>query len=448
MNLLRKIIFVLLSVAAALSSAPFGSVVPVGGHVSDLAIDYRRQAIYLANFSARRIEVVSLADHTLQGPIPVTAAPCCLALSPDDRFLVVGHYGTGSDAASGAVPSLTILDLDAGQRRTVTLPSSPLAAAFGVGDSAFIVTKTELLLVDPLTGTITNLSGSAFSSLTIPLAAPRFPPEILQASTGVSGSGRVVYVLAQGAPVVPPTGGETPGTTPAAAQAVIHYDSLARTVDVVGVTSSPQLGPRVISTDTGGGRFLAGWSLLTRRFVQLAQFPYPSGVLNIGSHVIDDDLGLVYAQVPRAAGEPPTLSILDLDNLTLRERIQLPENLAGRALLSRDRRTIYAASDSGLAILPVRRLAESPRVVATQEDVVFRGNFCNRDLISQQIDIVDPGGNRTPFRITGAPSGVRLTASSSTTPATVRIDVDPAAFQSQRGTTEAFLQLESSMAVN
>src|SRR5688572_7962422 len=102
MNLLPKVIFVFLSAAAALSSAPFGSVIPVGGHVADLAIDYRRQAIYLANFSARRIEVVSLADNTLQGPIPVAAAPCCLALSPDERFLVVGHYGTGSDAASGA----------------------------------------------------------------------------------------------------------------------------------------------------------------------------------------------------------------------------------------------------------------------------------------------------------------------------------------------------------
>ena len=71
----------------------FGKVVSVGGQASDLALDEARGVLYMANFTANRIEVMSLADHSIQRSMNVAAQPGSLALSPDGRYLVVTHYG-------------------------------------------------------------------------------------------------------------------------------------------------------------------------------------------------------------------------------------------------------------------------------------------------------------------------------------------------------------------
>jgi len=90
-----------------------------------------------------------------------------------------------------------------------------------------------------------------------------------------------------------------------------------------------------------------------------------------------------------------------------------------------------------------------PRVVAVQEAVVFRGNSCDRRIITGYVDLYHPaGGGPTDFRIVGAPAGVRITPTSGTTPAKVKIEVDPAAFQNRRGTTTVTLQIQSSGAIN
>jgi DNA-binding beta-propeller fold protein YncE len=73
-------------------AATFGTVVPIRGHVSDIALDPGRGVLYAANFTANRIEVVSTANLSLQSPILVANQPSTLALSADGRFLVVGHY--------------------------------------------------------------------------------------------------------------------------------------------------------------------------------------------------------------------------------------------------------------------------------------------------------------------------------------------------------------------
>jgi len=75
--------------------------------------------------------------------------------------------------------------------------------------------------------------------------------------------------------------------------------------------------------------------------------------------------------------------IADVDNLTIREQLQLPENLAGRSLLNESRTTMYAISDSGLTILPVGSLNSAHRIVASREDLVFSGNFCDRQAITR-----------------------------------------------------------------
>ena len=47
-------------------AATFGKVVSIGGHASDVALDEPRGVLYVANFTANRIEVVSLATKTVQ----------------------------------------------------------------------------------------------------------------------------------------------------------------------------------------------------------------------------------------------------------------------------------------------------------------------------------------------------------------------------------------------
>ncbi len=416
--------------ASAALAGTFGTVVPIGGHASDIGFDPRRQVVYVSNFTANRIEVLSTPGNRLQTPIYVRPQPASLALSPDSRYLLVTHYGD-----PGAI---TILDLDGHVRQTLALPSPPLSVAFGAGPQALLVTTQEFFLVDPVTGRLQLLEVGALTATDLPVPLGKFPPEILRASTGVSGDGQTIYVLADAEKNA----------------VVLRYRVVNQDLRAVGIVSVPPLGPRVISVNRDATNILAGWGLINERFVLLAQFPYPTGRFNIGSHAIDDSRGVVYAQIPvdppPASGEPPVLHILDSDNLTVRERLQLKENLAGRSILSPDLQTLYAVSDSGVMILPVGSLAQTPRVAAVQEQLVFRGNACDRRVLTQEIDIVDPGRGQTAFSLSlpSSTRGIRLFPDAGVTPGRVRIEVDPTAFQDQKGTVAVSLEIRSAAAVN
>ena len=81
-----------LILASAAWGATFGKVIPLGGHTSDIALDERRKLVYAANFTANRIEVLSMTDETLRAPMPVAPQPYSLALQPGEQNLVVAHY--------------------------------------------------------------------------------------------------------------------------------------------------------------------------------------------------------------------------------------------------------------------------------------------------------------------------------------------------------------------
>src|SRR5205807_8239997 len=70
----------------------FGKVVPIGGNASDIALDEARHSLYIANFTANRIEVMSTDDLTISRSINVNPQPGSMALSPDGKYLVIGHY--------------------------------------------------------------------------------------------------------------------------------------------------------------------------------------------------------------------------------------------------------------------------------------------------------------------------------------------------------------------
>src|ERR1035438_10358117 len=139
---MRVVIFkavVVLLFCFQLPGANFGSVVVIGGHASDLALDEGRGQLYIANFAGRRIDVMSTTDNTLRTPIPMTTQgeSGSMALSPDGRYLVVANYadcpavGGCSYLSGSTTPYLTIVDLVANVESVLPIPNSsiPLSVA-------------------------------------------------------------------------------------------------------------------------------------------------------------------------------------------------------------------------------------------------------------------------------------------------------------------------------
>jgi len=438
-----SLVTLLLTPLVSAAPATFGNILPVRGHVADIALDQTRNLLYAANFTANRIEVLSLTGQVLQSPIAVAPQPSAVAVSPDGQFLVVGHYGAGSTSAFVGV---SIVNLNSGSVQTVSLGTvSVLAAAFGNSSKALLVTTAGISLLDPVTAKLTSLQLTSFTSAPLPIPWATYPAGIIAGSAGVSGDGNVIYALVD---VLAQT-------------TYVQYNVALGTLLLAGTVSSPPIGPRVISVDQTGTSFLAGWALLSlpkNNLEIIAQFPYAPGVLFQGGHAFDWQNNLIYAQVAggtiqtsgsgTSSGTAPLLQVFDSDNLTVRETFQLRENLAGKALLSGN--YMYAISDSGLTIFPTGALSTVHRVKSVQEDLLFtsQNNGCIGGLISQYLDIVDPGGNATDFTLTSPSPGVTFSANSGTTPAHVQVFVNPTVFQNQKGTTVVPVQITSSLAVD
>lgn len=409
----------------------FGRVVAIGGHASDLVLDEPRNVLYVANYTANRIEVMSLGDGSIQTSLNVSSQPSSLALSPDGKYLLVGHYGNFA-APNAPTNALTVIDLNTRARQTFALGNAALGVSFGIDDRALVVTTTEFLLFDPVTGVSTVLSTiSDLVAKTLPQPPSSFPPNIVAASVAGSGDRRYIYGLTD--------------------TFTFSYEVERKQLAIRGYTSSPPMGPRVVAVNQDGSYFLSGWVLRNRAGRNLAQFPDPAGLLNVGSHAIDSERGIAYSQVGQgsaAATAAPVLQVVDTDNLRVRNRLQLAENLAGKSALSSDGSTMYAISDSGVTILPVGQLDQSPQVFASTEDLVFRGNFCDRRVASQEIAILSSGGSPTDFVLTASAPGITITPSRGVTPATVRISVDPATYQNVKGTIGVQLNIASAAAVN
>jgi uncharacterized protein (TIGR03437 family) len=407
----------------------FGTVVSIGGQAADVALDEARGVLYIANFTANRIDVMSLAANTIQTSINVPAQPSSISLSPDGRWLIVAHYGNTTAPASPQ-NGLTLIDLaNKNAKQTFALGDPPLGVAFGIDNKALVVTTTAFLIFDPAIGTTTTLrSIQATAAKALPVPAANFPPEITGASVAASADYTTIYGLAD--------------------DLVFRYDVGQHALYGGNYSSAPPQGPRAVSVARDGSYAAMGWEMTDSSLHFYAEFPNASGILNVGGHAVDSDHGLVYSEVPTSAGASPVLTVRDADNLTLRESIQLPEHMAGNAVLSSDDKTIYAVSDSGVMVLPVGNLNDAPRVEASAQDLVFRGNFCDRNVATQTLTITDPGGGHTPFTITSSTAGLAVTPASGMTPATVQVTVDPNAFSDKKGTVQASLTIASDTAAN
>jgi len=413
-------------------AAPFGKVVPIGGHAADLALDEPRGVLYIANFTANRIEVMSLADGSIQTSMNVSSQPGSLSLSPDGRYLVVGHYGNFA-APEAPTNAVTVIDMATRGRQTFALGAPVLGVAFGADGLALVVTSVNFQLLDPSSGTTQLLETvSGLTAKTLPIVPVNPPQSIIAATVSASGDLRTIYGLTD--------------------TFTFRYDLERRRLVVQGYSSTPPMGPRAISVSRDGSSYAAGWILSNTRGDNMGEFNEPNGALDIGSHILDSSRGLLFSEVPTQSGGLPTLQpailqVLDADNLRLRDRLQLAEHLSGKAVLTSDSSLAFAISVSGITILPVGAYSEAPRVSATEETLIFRGNFCDRRAATQEIGIVS-GGSPADFQLSTTTPGIRFSPASGVTPATVRVSVDPNAFQNLKGTVTASIDIRTSRGVN
>jgi uncharacterized protein (TIGR03437 family) len=441
---------------SAASAATFGTAVSIGGHASDLALDEARGVVYVANFTANRIDVIStktmkLCNAGVNDNCPLTSMavavqPSTLALSPDGRYLLVGHVSNFSSDVGTTHHSLTLINLVSGAKQTYAMGNPPLGVAFGNDGIALIVTTTDFMLFNPETKQMASIATiQEVTTREIPVVVGTFPPEITAASTTASGDGSKIFGMMEW--------GDSEN------QCVqFRYDTATKSIKVVYWTYSPPPGPRVIATDKTGSVVMAAWTLMHPGGYQLAQFPGASGAYSVGTSAIDGSRNTIYTQMSNeeqyllwpseTAYKGPALMVADADNLAIREQLKLPESLMGRSLLNASGEVLYSVSSSGLMILPVARSGQAPRVAASQEMVVFKGSWCSHTPMSQEIQIVDPNGGATDFTLSSTLSGVTVSPSSGVTPARIQVTIDPAAFQNTKGTASGLIQISSSAAVN
>jgi len=434
-----------IALANPAAAAVFGSVVAIGGSASDIALDELRGVLYIANFGASSIQIMSTVDNSVRSSMNVLPFPGAIALSSDSQYLLVAHYCNvtpsvqTSPACSNAITSIRLAD---GYQQVFSLANPPLGVAFVGSSQALVVTTANILLLSPSTGQTQLVGTIANVAKTLPVPSATFPGQIVEASLTSSADGSTVWGIASA------------GTS---AQLIFQYSGPAATISGVIATTTPALLPR-ISSASDGTFAMAGYVLVGPGGYVKGRYPAIVSSPNITGSVIDTKNGLIYAQFPdnnQPTGPPtsasslqPAMLIMDADNLTFRDRINIPEDMTGRAVINSAANTVYAISESGVMVLPVGSLNTYHRIAATTEDILAATNFCNRSALTQSLTITDPGGGKTAFTVSTTQQGVTIVPATGVTPATVQVYIDPTVIPGSGGTAAITLSLSSPSAVN
>ncbi|MBI3695951.1 MAG: hypothetical protein HY238_14060, partial [Acidobacteria bacterium] len=430
----------------------------------ELILDEPRGVIYAADFTAGQVDVISTATNRLVSSMNMGRSPSGLALSPDGQYLVVTNY---LNLGTTTISSITVINLNDLSRQNYAISYPPLAVAFGADGAALITTTVDIQRFRPNGGTfevvcpLSLLSSCIPSSgLPLPVPEPKFPREITKASMSASGDGNYIFGLTD-------------------TFLFVYQVPSPSAVLNVRLTASlfHPLAPPLITAAFDGSYFMAGQYVLDRRLRVMAENPDTDRTqVNLGGGVIDFGLRRLYASyaesvsVTTAGGppvltctvttppvctlvpgttttttlDPPRLLLQDADNMTIRDRILLPERITGRVVLAGGGRFLYAGSESGVLYLPLAELAAQPQVRPAAEQVFFQFDFCQRNPLRQFLRIE---GN-ADFQITTLAKGVTFNPSSGKAPATVEIVVDFAAYAKVQGTTHAQIVITSQTGVN
>ena len=201
-----------------------------------------------------------------------------------------------------------------------------------ISDTGNTTPSTTLWLLDPASAVLTPVDTFTIFSTDLSVKLNQFPGQIIQASAGVSGDRNMIVLLA---------GVESDVPASSKAWIVIRYDVLRKTAVGQNWIGAPA-APRSVAVDNDGTNVMADWTLyhyINGQVYDWAQVPSPGTAFNIGTNAWDLKRNLIYSQIP-AGGDSSVLHVFDTDNLTVRSRIQLPEDLAGKSVMSSDGNTL------------------------------------------------------------------------------------------------------------
>jgi uncharacterized protein (TIGR03437 family) len=414
--------FLLSIVWRPLTAATLGTVINVTGGSSDLVLDESRSLLYLVrSVPYNRVEVFSTTQRRIITAVPTDANPLAAALTPDGSLL----YVTCHDASS-----LNIIDVRANPpvvRAKVSLPARPEGVAVG-GDGRVLITTigsgagnllNTLLIYDPAAAEAGRILQ------TVPVAPPPPLPPQLPPPSGRS------FLANRSQLLTTKDGSLIIGLNAFQQQSriVFVYETASGSVvrsRVVGDVST------VLSVAPDGSRFMMGLRLFeTSSLTVLAQqnganapFPLSTNVTaqgfaqvqqqfnlqqNQGGSVFSPDGKTIYSafniapiQQPAARANVTQLLINDAQNLSIYDGLQLPENLAGKMVMTGDGSTVYALSESGFTIVPLNEASRNPILQPSTATVLLASDQCSSlaEARTARIEVQNAGRSTTPVTAT------------------------------------------------
>jgi hypothetical protein len=370
--------------SSVVCGATIGRVVTLPGGASDLALDEARGLVYLSQSVEGQVQVYSISKQSFIATIPTDQTPLALALSGDGKYLFVTCY----DAAALDVIDLSSLTM----LGRIALPAKPEGVAVGADGKVLITTSgagtngaaDSLLLYDPTPGAAVQVSAL---SVTPPTSGvPTFPPD--SARPFLARHSQLV-ASRSGAFIA----GVNVASDAATSATVFVYEAASHTVLRSRTIAGPS--PAVAISDDGS-RIMAGPVLLDGATLQvlatqsLANAPYPMDPSTSflaktnqgGAAFAPGGLSLYAAYnvppVPSLPGAVPVgqLTVSDPDNLLIKLGLQLPENLAGRLIVSSDGGSAFALSDSGFTSISLSALMQSPLAEPASDVVLLTNDQC------------------------------------------------------------------------
>ncbi len=419
----RWLLFFVLCVLPSLG-ATFGRVVPMVGGASDLVLDEARGRIYLVSSLQNVIQVYSLQRQSFLTTIATDPTPLGAALSRDGKFLYVTCYDSGA---------LDVIDLETLSIATrITLPARPEGVTVGSDGKVLISTTgsgtngaaNALLLYDPSPN-----AALVLATISVAPAAPT-PPTLPPPSGRPFLATHSQLVATRDASII--VGVNMPV---AGSPTVFVYESASNTVLRSRIVAGSST---VLAISDDGTRFMCGPDLFDTATLQVlaventANAPYPvvfaaNANFNTqsaqGGGVFSPDGQTLYAafdispvQNPPAPANVSQLMLNDPDNLLIRMGLQLPENLAGKMVISSDGANIYALSDSGFTVLPTGTIARSPLAVPSTSVALLTKDQCGvlAQTSSASINITNAGAGR----VTASAQLLQIAGQTNASPAT------------------------------
>lgn len=433
------------------STATLGQVISLPGQVNEIAVDEARGLVYVGNFSAGRVEVVSMDTKQRIASFPTSpqqTATSGMAVSPNGQWLVTTNLPTTSGVTQ--LSSVTVVNLnDPSERRSHSSLEQPLAVAFGADNKAVIITVQSLQLFDPADGSFEELFryDEQVGTVGLPVQPPSLPGEITNASAASSGDGNVIFGITS--------------------DFIFSYRirtprGLLTIRSTETLVNEPAFGQ--VSASHNGDYFMAGQMLFSDDLRVIADTPEaPDSLEFVGGTGIDSEIDTVYGAfgqiVPDASATSAhpiygVLQVMDSDNLYVRQRWRLTERIRGRIVPGGNGRFLYAVSDSGLLYLPLVDLEDTPVLEVHPDDrnLMYAFDFCNRNPITLPMRIESPNGAPATFRLSAEPfrssdrPGVIFEPATGVTPAVVQVTVDPGALGPVQGTNATVVNIETDAA--